>query len=121
VPGYTADLYPTLLELCSLPLQPEQHLDGRSLVSALRGESDSDLTERTLFWYYPHEHGSGHNPSAAIRRGPWKLILDLASGQTELYNLAKDPGETIDLSETDRERADSLSEQLQRWTNETTL
>ncbi len=28
VPSYTADLYPTLLELCDLPLRPEQHRDG---------------------------------------------------------------------------------------------
>lgn len=120
VPAYTADLYPTLLELCGLPARPEQHLDGRSLVRALRGEPDAGLTDRALAWYYPHDHGSGHTPSAAIRRGGWKLIHYLESGTSELYDLANDPGETTDLSARQPERVKSLRDELLRWIDGTT-
>jgi hypothetical protein len=36
----------------------------------------------------------------AVRRGDWKLVkLALLPGKTELFDLAKDPGEKTDLSE----------------------
>ena len=52
------------------------------------------LQERPLAWYYPHDHGSGHRAGAAIRHGKWKLVHYLASDQSELYDLASDPGES---------------------------
>jgi len=119
VPGFTADLYPTLLELCGLPLLPEQHVDGRSLVGALRGTADPALRDRMLAWYYPHDHGSGHRASAALRRGSWKLIHYLASGKTELYDLATDPGESKDLSAAHPDKTESLRAELLRWIAET--
>ncbi len=114
-PGITADLYPTLLELCGLPLRDEQHRDGRSLVSALCGAPDRTLAERSLAWYYPHDHGSGHKASAAIRRGRWKLIHYLAGGQSELYDLQTDPGELTDLIARHPDQAAALREELERW------
>ena len=74
VPAITTDIYPTLLELTGLPPRPDQHLDGRSLVAAIKGEPSNELRSRFLAWHYPHPHGSGHTPSNAIRKGPWKLI-----------------------------------------------
>ena len=42
------DHYPTMLEIAGVPLQPKQHLDGRSYVDALRGK----IYQRDpLFWY----------------------------------------------------------------------
>ena len=120
VPAYTADLYPTLLELCGLPLRPEQHRDGTSLAGVLRGGEPGPLRERDLAWYYPHEHGSGHKPSAAIRRGRWKLVHFLGSGRSELFDLENDPGETTDLSAVDPNGAARLEERLKSWIAETT-
>lgn len=117
--GSTVDLYPTLLQLSALPLHPRQHLDGRSLVSALRGKPDDSLQQRALAWYYPHDHGSGHKPSAALRRGNWKVIHYLPSGPTELYDLAGDPGETTDLSKRHSDKTESLRVELLRWIDET--
>jgi arylsulfatase A-like enzyme len=120
VPGYTADLYPTLLELCGLPPRPQQHRDGKSLTSALRAAPDAILKERSLAWYYPHNHGSGHKPSAAIRHGSWKLIYYLDSARTELYDLDNDPGESTELSLRHPAEAESLREELLRWIDDTT-
>lgn len=115
----TADLYPTLLQLAGLPLRPRQHLDGRSLVSALEGKPEESLEQRALAWYYPHDHTSGHRPSAALRRGDWKVIHYLPSGPTELYDLAGDPGETTDLSKRHSDKTESLRVELLRWIDET--
>ncbi len=121
VPGYMPDLYPTLLELCDLPLQPDQHLDGRSLAKPIKGLADESLDERPLTWYYPHNHGSGHRPSAAIRLGNWKLIHHLVSGESELYNLQVDPGESHNLSSQHKNKTVLLRDQLLDWIKVTTV
>ena len=120
VPGYTADLYPTLLELCDLPARPEQCLDGRSLARALRGEADRVLTQRSLAWYYPHDHGSGHRAGAALRHGNWKLVRFFADNRTELYDLKADPGETLDVSREHPQQLQSLAQELDEWIASTT-
>ncbi len=96
-PGCTTDLYPTLIELCGLSLDPSQVIDGHSLVKAMQGQVDQQLSERPLVWFYPHRHGSGHRPAAAIRQGDWKLIHWFEDARSELYQLSSDPGEQHDL------------------------
>jgi len=109
----TMDLYPTLLEIAGLPARPTQHLDGRSLVPALRGEPVPG--DRTLFWHFPHYHGSGNTPTGAIRQGPYKLIEWFESDRVELYHLDRDPGERNDLASSDPDRVRALLEELRRW------
>ncbi|OAV45287.1 sulfatase [Lewinella sp. 4G2] len=106
-PGYTepgsqptslvtgVDLYPTLLELAGLRLQPEEHRDGISLIPALSGDT---LPERDLVWHYPHYGNQGGEPSSILRRGDWKLIHYYEDGRDELYQLSTDAGEQQDLS-----------------------
>jgi arylsulfatase A-like enzyme len=71
VPATGTDFYPTLLELAGLELKPEEHSDGMSLVSVLKGGT---LPERPLIWHYPHYGNQGGEPSSIIRLGEWKLI-----------------------------------------------
>lgn len=120
VPGYTADFYPTLLELCGMSPLPQQHLDGRSLAGVIRGQLDTKLQERAIAWYYPHDHGSGHKPSAAIRKGKWKLILDLNTGSVQLFDLLADPSELKEISPAQPDIAKSLTKELRDWIAETT-
>ncbi len=95
-PVVSMDFYPTMLHLAGLPLQPEHHADGQSLLPLLRGES---VQSRTFYWHYPHYHGSSWKPGASIRDGEWKLIEFYHWDDVELYNLAEDPGEQHDLSQ----------------------
>ncbi len=124
-PGITMDLYPTLLELAGLDQRPEQHLDGHSLVSVLEGNPDNTLMNRFLAWTYPHEHGSGHTPSNAIRSGDWKLI-QLTDDQTktenryELYNLRDDIGEKVNLSVQHYDKTHELAKLLSEWIESST-
>ena len=109
------DYYPTLLEMASLPLDPPQHLDGKSIVPLLK----QDSIERTnLFWHFPHYHGSGNRPSAAIRSGDYKLIQWFEDQSIELYNLKQDLGEKNNLVESMPQKAQALKAQLYNWQNE---
>jgi arylsulfatase A-like enzyme len=113
VPVISTDLFPTLLELTGAPLMPQQHVDGVSIVSLLRG--GASLDRQTLYWHYPHYHGSTWAPGAAIREGDWKLIELTHYGAVELYNLADDLSERRDLSKVHPERTQVLLTKLHAW------
>ena len=111
-PMISMDFFPTMLDLAGLPLQPKLHVDGRSLLSQLKG---NDTGQRTLHWHYPHYHGSSWKPGASIRDGEWKLIEFYHYKNFELYNLAKDPGERTDLAKRNPRKAAELRAKLSAW------
>jgi arylsulfatase A-like enzyme len=114
-PVFSTDFFPTLLELAGLPLMDQLHADGLSIASLLAGEQAQD---RTLYWHYPHYHGSTWKPGAAIRDGDWKLIEFYETGEAELYDLAHDIGETNDLANAKPEIRDRLKSKLSQWQTE---
>ena len=117
------DFYPTLLDVCGLPAKPDQHLDGRSLLPLLKGELDSaaakSLTERALFWHYPHYSNQGGDPSSIIRQGDWKLISYHEDNSFELYNVKQDIGEQHNVAGEHPEIVGGLKPKLDRWLQET--
>lgn len=112
-PVMSVDFYPTLLELAGLPLKPEQHVDGVSLVPLLK--KDKKFDRGALYFHYPHYGGKGDTPAGAIRKGDYKLIEFYEDNRIELYNLKDDLSETHDLSITQPELAASLLNELQQW------
>jgi len=110
VPLISHDFYPTLLETCGLAPKPEQHLDGRSFSRVLRGEDAGDLARRPLCWHYPHSRMEG-----AVRIGDHKLSVFYKTGETRLYNLRKDIGESRDLSEDEPKRVDEMRAMFAKW------
>ena len=113
VPVVSMDVFPTVLELAGLPLRPEQHVDGRSLVPLMRDEETLD--REALFWHFPHYHGSAWTPGGAIRAGEWKLVELDEYGEVELYNLEDDLGESHELSAEHPETRDRLLAELHAW------
>ncbi len=110
----SCDVLPTLLDLAGLPLQPNQHVDGRSLAPVLFGQQ-TFLSARPIYWHYPHYHGSTWAPGAAIRDGDWKLIQFDHYRELELYNLANDISESNNLAAADPIRVRSMQQQLAEW------
>jgi arylsulfatase A-like enzyme len=113
VPVTSTDFYPTLLEAAGLPLRPEQHADGVSLVPLLKG--GTSLDREALYWHYPHYSPQGGTPSGAVRAGDWKLIEFFEDMHVELYNLREDIGEQHDLAEKKPEKAEELRARLHQW------
>ena len=113
-PVISMDFYPTILHMAGLPPRPAQHLDGRSLVPLLRqrGSLDRDA----IYWHYPHYHtANSHGPFGAVRAGRWKLIEFYENMNVELYDLAADLGENIDLAAALPARTDELRNKLHAW------
>lgn len=115
-PVISTDFSPTILELAGIKARPELHADGVSIVDLLK--SPTQVKERSLFWHYPHYHGSGWSPGGAIRKGDWKLIEFWEHGDSELFNLATDISEQNDLSETNPDKKAELTKELAAWRDE---
>ena len=115
VPAIGTDFYPTILEYAGLPLLPEQHVDGQSLIPVLEG---SELPSRALYWHYPHYGNQGGEPSSVIRDGDWKLIHYYEDGRNELYNLKIDETESEPLNAQYPDKVEFLSQKLSVWLTE---
>lgn len=112
-PVISTDFFPTILELAGVPLRPDLHADGVSLLPLLRGTPA--IEHPPLFWHYPHYHGSTWTPGAAIRDGDWKLIEFYESGVAELYNLRDDVSEQHELHQHQPEKFTELRAKLKDW------
>ena len=125
VPMWSIDLFATALDAAGLPMPKEKALDGKSILPALKGETEKLHDE--FYWSSAGEKGKW-----AIRSGNWKLVAE--KKRIELYNLKKDLSETTDLaakypkvvSELTAkynawldEMADPMSKQPKRWSNAT--
>jgi len=78
------DLMPTLLDLAGLPAR---ETDGESLLPLMDGREQGDRTAVIA------GTDMGSLTKLAVRLPPWKLILDVESGEEEAYRLDLDPRE----------------------------
>lgn len=91
------DFYPTFLAAANLPLRPDQHVDGVSLLPILT--ATGKMPARSLVFHFPHYSGST-GPNSVLLEQDWKLIrfYNNAAGGSLLYNLSDDPFELHDQS-----------------------
>lgn len=111
-PMHIIDWYPTLVKLAGGSLEQELPIDGRDVWPVLTKGARS-----------PHEdlYLPGMSPQqAAIRKGDWKLLVNAGAvrGEVggkqsiELYNLAKDVGETKNVADEHPEVVEELRKLL---------
>jgi arylsulfatase len=105
-PGHVMDLMPTCLELAGAEYPPARQsrvlppLEGRSLVPAFGGEA---MAREALYWE--------HLGNRAVRAGDLKLVA-AHKDAWELYDLAADRTELVDLAE---QCPDKVAELAARW------
>jgi arylsulfatase A-like enzyme len=90
-PLHHVDLMPTLLAIAGGQGNPAKPFDGRNAWATL-AEGQPTPHEDLLLNVEIHR--------GAIRMGPWKLVKHATlPGKTELFDLAKDPGEKANVAE----------------------
>lgn len=125
VPVIGIDLFPTLLELTETEHAPGLEFDGQSLAGLLTG-ADS-LADRALYWHFPAYLESYRRvlgpfrttPAGAIRMGQWKLVEFFENRDVELYDLAADISEQINLADMEPEITEQMLSRLQAWQQKT--
>ncbi|MEX0840089.1 MAG: arylsulfatase [Parvibaculum sp.] len=101
--SYITDIAPTILDLAGVAATPDfggapvREMTGRSLAALLRGDAGRVRGETEAV-------GIEAAGNAALFRGDHKLVRNArpyGDGQWYLHDLARDPGETRDLSEAE--------------------
>ena len=109
IPSITPDIAATIADGAGLE---KRAFDGVSLMPLLGG---GKLTDRPIFWHYPHYHPGGATPYSAIREGDFRLVHFYEDERDELYNLATDPEEKDDLNGKNAEKGKELRGKLDGW------
>jgi phosphoglycerol transferase MdoB-like AlkP superfamily enzyme len=93
------DLMPTILDL--LGEDVPRNLEGRSLLQG---------PERLALFCTDYSLGL-----LGLRDGRWKMIHELETGRSRLFDLLVDPDEKDDLADRHPERVDAYREHLEAW------
>ncbi len=112
IPISTIDYVPTICELMDINLPVG--IEGQSFLGAITKKEDRALTDRNLYWHYPHYYPTTA-PVSAIRQGDWKLIEFLGEEKLELYNLMSDINEERNIIDTFPDKAAELLQSLHDW------
>jgi choline-sulfatase len=119
VPGLVQapDLMPTILELCGVTAPPAAKIEGASLVSLLAGERQGPRPVAITTTTRTDGTDWVHCCRPAVTDGAWKLMLDEgpSAASAELYRVATDPGETVNVLVEERAEADRLHAAMQQW------
>ena len=104
------DVMPTLLALAGAKGSPDHPFDGKDMWATIADGAPS-----------PHDDILINVEAfrGAVRKGDWKLIkIALLPGKTQLFNLAKDPGETTDVAADNPEIVKDLEARLLAYAKE---
>jgi len=117
----SVDLYPTILTMAGLELQPQHHIDGVDFTPAIQGKPHD---RAPILSHFPHYIPvTGSIPNTSIRAGDLKLYRFYYDGEDqahryELYNLKDDIGETTNLAAQMPERVRLLDAMIQQHLDE---
>lgn len=100
------DVLPTVLAAAGVEAPAERQSDGIDLIPVLSGEKPAE--PRTLYWSSAEEGGWW-----AVRSDDWKLVAE--RDRIELFDLAKDPGESTDLSAAHPDQVSRLTALHDAW------
>jgi arylsulfatase A-like enzyme len=117
---HATDLLPSLAKIAGVVLPTSYLGDGVDRSDLLMGRPSP--RNKDMYWEYGRNDiaynfpkGRERSPRLAIRSGDWKLLMDSDKSKIELYNMAKDSKETINLQAAEPKITQQLSEKLSVW------
>jgi len=131
-PVTSVDFLPTFAEIADVKLGKDHLCDGVSLLPLLESKEDHQLSDRSIFWFYPLYLSGGQGnkvlpvygsdqmywravPAVCMRKGDWKLIKYFEDNSVKLFNIANDIGEKNDLAKESPEKVAELTKLVDAW------
>lgn len=117
------DIYPSLCAITGAKLIDGFDYSGEEMSKVLLGIS-SQIRKKELMWDYGRNPFFGRppqkyhqSPHLAIRKGDYKLLINSDGTCLELYDIVRDPNETVNIASHKPELCDSLTKKLLDWYN----
>jgi arylsulfatase A-like enzyme len=91
--------------------------DGENMFDAIAGIAEPER-ERPLYWLRPPDrpgYNGDNDPDLAIRKGDYKLLMDIDGSNVQLYNIVTDEEESVNLAEREADLAGDLAKELMEW------
>ena len=104
------DLFPSLLKWCDVEKPAALELDGQPLDALVRGASTDGFDDRTIVVHSQRVEFPEKHRKTAVMNGPWRLI-----DNTELYNIADDPGQTKNIATEHPAEIEKLRKFYESW------
>jgi len=114
------DILPTLSQICNVDLPGNRKIDGKSLLSLMKGD-DTVSEERALFFYWTRHTPELYN-NIALHKGRYKLVghtdYDADIDDFELFDIQKDQYERKNIVKEYPEIASELKSELDQLLKE---
>ena len=108
----TIDLFPTLLELCSINYKPVLPIDGVDLSKTIFKKTEN--FDRYIFSRQPQFPLQGR--AGSIRNNQYRLTI--ATGDTLLYDMLNDPSQKVNIADKFPEISNKLAADYKKWEQE---
>jgi arylsulfatase A-like enzyme len=111
------DLYPTLIGLAGADVPKNKTIDGKDFMDKIITNEDARNPGEAIYILRPQN--GFHN--TAVMSYPWKMVKTGGKGKWKLYNTEKDPGQSIDVSNTESKSnkiIKGLQDQAVTWVKE---
>jgi arylsulfatase A-like enzyme len=108
------DIFPTIADLIGNTKPLPDGLDGGS-IRPLFSDPEKGRVKRGVDAFVFHFPWYAGTPMTAIRAGDYKLLMHLNTGESRLFNLSRDIGETNDLSKSMPEKTKALTKTLEDY------
>lgn len=109
-PVHHFDIYATAADAAGAEIAEDHKLDGVSLLPYAQGTATTEKPHDTLFWRA--------GDYRTVRHHDWKLAVDPLMGNTFLFDLATDPGESTNVAAQNPEVVAEIKQLLVKHNSE---
>ncbi len=112
----SVDLVPSILQIAGI--RTDTAFDGEDFSEVILGKKKAQARNAPIFWRRPPDRPGPFNepwPDLALRDGDWKFLMRFDGSSPELYDLANDVAESLNLAAQHPALVEKYTEQLNRW------
>ncbi|MEQ9022007.1 MAG: sulfatase-like hydrolase/transferase, partial [Pseudomonadales bacterium] len=120
-PWSFADVLPTFADIAGVDLHtvPRVRTNGVSVSGLLKDEPEK-MDERIIYWEFAKQAGDPNSgiigeTYQAARKGNWKAVRYGFDAEVELYDIVRDPGESINLASENRVQAREFLDLFEKY------